>query len=34
MLGLDLDAVQRMVGYLAANGKGPEEIAQLLATTL
>ncbi|GAB4823312.1 hypothetical protein N2152v2_010358 [Parachlorella kessleri] len=34
MLGLQLESMKRMVGYLAANGKGMEEIAQLLATTL
>ena len=34
MLGLQLEPVKRRVGYLAANGKGMEEVAQLLATTL
>lgn len=34
ILGLELGGVRRMVGYLAANGKGMDEIAQLLASSL
>lgn len=34
LLGLDLESVRRMVGYLAASGKSTEEIAQLLQSSL
>ena len=34
ILGLELEGVRRMVGYLAENGRSMEEIAGLLASTL
>ncbi len=34
MLGLQLESVKKMVGFLAASGKSVDEIAELLQTSL